>query len=240
MFDLSQLVDTEDPGIERIREWMHGAANRCILLPPSADRERVLLQTQVTTRSTMGAIAYETGGVIVDDGWLRFLGSGHPRLTRTLPDWNQGRSSGFYLVADEAVGGFFAINDGAFGEDVRNVYYWAPDSIDWEPLKIGFTDFFLWAMSDRLAQFYGSLRWASWREDATNLSGDNCFGFYPFLWTKEGSVAASHRVRVSVREAFDMKVDLLRQLTQPNPDPNDPANAVPPHSRPLRWASARP
>ena len=229
MLDLSQLVNTEDPGIEKIREWMRGAANQCILLPPSADREHVLLQTQVTTRSTMGAIAYETGGVIVDGGWLRFLGSGHPRLTRTLPAWNQGRSIGFYLVADDAVGGFFAINGGAFGEDARNMYYWAPDSLDWEPLKIGFTDFFVWALSDRLAQFYGSLRWASWREDAANLPGDSCFGFYPFLWTKEGSVTASHRAPVPVREAYDMKVDLLRQLNQPNPKPNGPANAAPPH-----------
>src|SRR6266853_3212737 len=127
--DLSELVTSEDPVIAKIREWSRGAVNKCILLPPSAERERVLLQTQVTTRSTMGAIAYETGGVIVDEGWLRLLGSGQPSLTRTLPAWNQGRSSGFYLVADDAVGGFFAINGGAFGKDVLNMYYWAPDSL---------------------------------------------------------------------------------------------------------------
>jgi len=211
MRPINELINVQDPGIEKIREWMRGAVNPCELLPPSNDREAVLVQTQVTTRSTMGAIAYESGGILVDGGWLRFLGSGHPKLPRTLPGWNQSRSSGFYLVADDAAGGFFAINGGALGEDVKNMYYWPPDSLDWEPMKIGFTDFFVWALSERLAQFYETLRWPSWREDIAGLSGDSCFSFYPFLWTKEGSLTASHRAKVPVQEAFDLKVELLRQ-----------------------------
>lgn len=221
---LSELINVDDPGIAKIREWMLGAVNPCELLPPSAQREEVLMQAQVTTRSTMGAIAYETGGILIDGGWLRFLGSGHPKLPRTLPGWNQGRSSGFYLVADDAVGGFFAINGAAFGEDVKNMYYWPPDSLDWEPMKIGFTDFFVWSLSDRLAQFYETLRWPSWREDIVELSGDSCFSFYPFLWTKEGSLATSHRAKVPVKEAFDLKVELLRQLHHKAPGRDSQAN----------------
>jgi hypothetical protein len=143
MLPIDELINVQDPGIAKIREWMRNAVNPCEVLPPSAQREEVLVQTQVTTRSTMGAIAYETGGILIDGGWLRFLGSGHPKLSRTLPGWNHGRSSGFYLVADDAVGGFFAMNGGAFGDDMKNMYYWPPDSLDWKPMKIGFTDFFV-------------------------------------------------------------------------------------------------
>ena len=193
MRPLSELLNTEDPGINLIREWMRGAVNQCEVLPPSPQRDQVLLQTQVTTRSPMGAIAYETGGILVDGGWLRFLGSGNPRLSRTLPTWNEGRSKGFYLVADDAAGGFFAINGGAFGTDIKNMYYWAPDSLDWEPLNIGFSDFFVWSLSERLAQFYETLRWPTWRADMAQLSGDRCFSFWPPLWTKEGSIISSHR-----------------------------------------------
>src|ERR1041384_1951040 len=131
MRPLNELINAQDPGIEKIREWIGDAVNTWEVLPPSEQREEVLLQTQVTTRSTMGAIAYETGGILIDAGWLRFLGSGHPKLPRTLPGWNQGRSSGFYLVADDAVGGFFAINGGAFGAEVKNMYYWPPESLAW-------------------------------------------------------------------------------------------------------------
>jgi hypothetical protein len=212
MHDINELVNKEDPGIVKIREWLRSAVNECVLLPPSAQREEVLLQTQVTTRSTMGAIAYETGGILMNGGWLRFPGSGHPKITRTLPGWNEKRSNGYYLVADDAAGGFFAINGGAFGADVKNMYYWAPDSLEWEAMNIGFTDFFVWSLSERLAQFYENLRWPSWREDTAGLSGDQCYSFYPFLWTKEGSITASHRAQASVQEVYDLKTDLLRQL----------------------------
>lgn len=72
--------------------------------------------------------------MLVDDGWLRWLGSGHPKLTRALNDWNSPRTDGaFYLVGDDAAGGFFAINGGAFGDNVGSVYYWAPDNLDGNP-----------------------------------------------------------------------------------------------------------
>ena len=214
MRPLHELVNTEDPGISLIREWIRGAVNQCELLPPSSQREQVLLQTQVTTRSPMGAIAYETGGILVDGGWLRFLGSGNPRLARTLSGWNEGRSKGFYFVADDAAGGFFAINGGAFGTDIKNMYYWAPDSLDWEPMNIGFSDFFVWSLSERLAQFYETLRWSTWRADMAQLSGDRCFSFWPPLWTKEGSITSSHRGSLPTEEVFDLKLDLLRQLSE--------------------------
>jgi hypothetical protein len=40
----------------------------------------------------MGAIIYETGGLLVDNGWIRILGSGHKKLDRNLPEWNKGKS----------------------------------------------------------------------------------------------------------------------------------------------------
>ena len=61
---------------------------------------------------------------------------------------------------------------------------------------------------------YVARRWPTWREDTAELPGDRCFGFYPFLWTKEGSVATSDRRSVPVAEAFDLKLDIVRQLRE--------------------------
>ena len=212
MHTLAELVIQDAPAIALIRQWVAGSVNNCEILPPSDAREQVLLEVQVTTRSPMGAIAFETGGVLIDHGWLRFLGSGSPNLRRSLPSWNRGRSDGFYLVADDAVGGFFAINGGSFGRDTQNLYYWPPDRLEWESLGMGFTDFFCWSLTSRLADFYQNLRWPGREADVQNVSGDWCFSFYPFLWTKEGSIHGSDRQLVPVEEAFDLKVDILRQL----------------------------
>jgi len=211
---LDELVNRDEPAINLIHDWVESAENRCEILPPSDANEEVLLEIQVTTRSPLGALAYETGGVLVDHGWIRFLGSGHPKLKRTLPVWNRRRMDGLYLVADDVVGGFFAINGGALGEDLNNIYYWPPDRLEWEPLEIGFTELFCWSLTSKLSDFYRELRWPDWKSDLATLSGDFCFSFYPFLWTKEGSIAGSDRRPVPVAEAFDLKVDFVRQLQQ--------------------------
>lgn len=82
-----------------------------------------MLAVQVTTHSTLSALAYDTGGLLIDAVWLRLLGSGQPRLTRTLSEWNAGRATDYYLVGDDAAGGFFAINGGALGSELGVVYY---------------------------------------------------------------------------------------------------------------------
>ena len=43
----------------------------------------------------------------------------------------------FLLVADGAIGGFFAPNRGALGADVKNVYYFAPDTLRREVTEKG-------------------------------------------------------------------------------------------------------
>jgi hypothetical protein len=62
MKTLEELINPDEPAIDLIREWVGSADNHCEILPPSSEREAVLLATQMTTRSTLGAIAYETGG----------------------------------------------------------------------------------------------------------------------------------------------------------------------------------
>lgn len=181
MKSLEDLIDNHDSALPLVKDMLAEATRNHQLLPPSADNARVLFALQVTTRSTLGAIAYETGGLLIDHGWLRVLGSGHRQLSRNLADWNDGRGQGYLLVADDAVGGFFAINGGGLGDDVGAMYYWAPDTLQWEPLEIGYSDFLGWALSERIADFYDGLRWTSWQDDLQALSADQCFSFFRFF-----------------------------------------------------------
>jgi len=199
---LEELLDHRDPALPLIEAWASQASLPVELLPPSADRDAVLLELQVTTRSPLGAMAHGSGGILVDGGWLRMLGSGHPRLGRNLAVWNRERSDGFLLVADDVVGGFFAINGGAFGEDLGVIHYLAPDTLAWESLGMGHTAFMQWAFSDGLRAFYRDLRWEGWEAEVAALDGDSCFSFYPFLFTEQGSTQTSSRRPVPVAEQY--------------------------------------
>ncbi|MEK2604544.1 DUF2625 family protein [Burkholderia arboris] len=206
MRPLEELVDERESALPSLLEWAAAAGHRCEILPPSDRNGEILSALQVTTRSPLGTIAYSTGGVLVDGGYLRLLGSGHHKMRRDIVGWNDGRSSGFLLVADDAVGGFFALNGGALGEDTGSVYYFAPDTRGWEPLEIGYGDFVRWSLGDRLHDFYASMRWPGWQADVQGLTTDQCFSFYPFLWTKEGSVEHSSRRAVNVSEVYALQI----------------------------------
>jgi len=121
MRPLAELVNVPEPAWHLVESWIAEARNPVEVLPPDAERRAdTLLAAQVTLGSVLGAVIHETGGVRVDHGWVRVLGSGHPRLTRTLASWNQrcgvmqpGMTPRFVLVGDDVLGGFFAINGGA-------------------------------------------------------------------------------------------------------------------------------
>ena len=127
---IEELVNITDPGWTFVKQWIDSAKNKVEVLPAdSAKAKDALLKIQVTTRSPMGSVVYMTGGILIDNGWIRILGSGNAKLSRTLPGWNKGKTlkdstetSGFLLIADDAIGGFFILNGGFFGEDIGKVY----------------------------------------------------------------------------------------------------------------------
>jgi len=167
MRPLEELINKTDSGWPIVEEMVKSAKNKVEILSVNSDKANdALYKTQVTTRSPMGAIVYHTGGILVDNGWIRILGSGNTKLDRSLPDWNQGKSfkeygetPSFLLIADDAIGGFFILNGGSLGEDLGKVYYFTPDNLEYEPLDITYTQFLDFCFNNDLNQFYKDNRW---------------------------------------------------------------------------------
>ncbi len=220
MPNLQNLI-SDDPAWPLVREWVATASNRVEVLPASdPDRSRALAEIRVTTRSPMGAVVYETGGILIDGGWLRIFGSGHPRLPRTLPKWNkeltwkdENASPPLLIIADDVIGGSFAINGGALNGPLRQVYYFAPDSLEWESLKMGYSEFLQWAFKGDVAGFYEGQRWSGWVEDVAALPSDKGFLIYPFLWAKGPPAAERSRKAVPIKEIVELQFDFQRQLS---------------------------
>lgn len=116
-------------------------------------------------------------------------------------------------MADDVVGGFFAINGGALGSELGKVYYLAPDDLKWESLHINYTDFINFCLVGDMNEFYSGLRWADWKKDMTSINGNNCFFIYPYLWTKEGKdIEKDTRKIVPIQELFDFETTTLSQI----------------------------
>lgn len=187
MKSFEELYCEKDSAMEEIKKWQSASERKITLLPTEQEKgKKQLVDLQVTTRSSLGAVAFETGGILIHQGWLRILGSGHPHLPRSITSWNQQCAlNGMLLVADDVIGGFFAINDGMFPDSVGGIWYFAPDSLSWEDLEIGYTDFLHWAMTGDIHTFYETFFWKDWEKDISKLKGDEMFAIYPFLWSKE-------------------------------------------------------
>lgn len=182
MKSLDELLDPQSAWLV-LKEWFTQATNRYEILasyPENAGKE--LHGMQLPTRSPLGAMIYETGGVLIDYGWLRLLGSGNEKLPRGVFEWNFGKTfeaSGeqppYLLVADDILGGYFAINAGGLGDKIGQIYYYHPKKAEWQCQNLSYSEFLGWALMGDLNDFYADLRWQNWQTDIANLNGSQVY-----------------------------------------------------------------
>lgn len=191
MKGLDELLFDDESATHDIKQWILDSnnINNAIVLPSKKETgENELLNLQVTTKSTLGAVAYSTGGILLQHGWLRILGSGHKELPRAITQWSKECDvKQSLLVADDVVGGFFALNGGFNNEGIGQVFYFAPDTLEWECLEMGYTDFLHWVCTGNLEAFYESFRWSGWETYISNVKGNQGVSIYPPLWSKEAN-----------------------------------------------------
>jgi hypothetical protein len=207
-----ELVNRDDDAISLLRAWVSASSLDVEVLPVSHDEGgRTLEALQVTTRSPLGAVAFHTGGLLIDRGWLRVLGAGHERLPRSLDGWNnlagEHRCVHGLLIADDVLGGFFA-----WFSEPRTVHFLAPDTLEWEDLGLGYTDWLQWSLSDRLAPFYGDLRWNGWPAEVATLSSAQGIHVVPPLVLKGPAIGERSRAPVPLEELWGIANELGEQL----------------------------
>jgi hypothetical protein len=140
------------------RDWIAGSDRTVDVLEPLRG-EATLAALRVSAESTLGSIARETGGVLVDDGWFRLLGGGSERLP-SLTEWAgiggaplvEPVDRGLCVAAD-AVGGFFVLL-----AQTNRVHSFLPDSLEWQDTGLGYSQFVHWTLYGDVDSFYGALR----------------------------------------------------------------------------------
>lgn len=212
---LDELLNTTESAWSDVGQWVSSSKNVRILPRNETQTAETLLYLQVTTRSTLGAVAWETGGILIDSGWVRLLGSGSVALPGSLRSWNDGEKLHIpdaLIVAYDAIGGFFALDGGAFSAPNGNVHYFSPDTLQWEDLKMTYSGFVHWLCIEPLAQFYSAFRWPGWETDVAALPGDQGFSIYPPLWAAGGPIAERSRRSVPVIELWGLQREIAAQL----------------------------
>lgn len=214
---LTELRDVDEPAWPELQRAIEDAGDRVSVRP--VDRkagEECLYRLQVTARSPLGALALETGGLLIDHGWIRIYGGGSDHFP-DLATVNGLRGAdhyppGYVVVGTDVLGGQFAVNGGALDGARGEVNYFGPDTLGWDSLGLGHGDWLQSAISG-VDDFYEPLRWADWRSEVEQVRPDEGISCYPFLCTAQGkNVGNTARRVVPWEELCRLFEDLAQQV----------------------------
>ncbi|MFU8870532.1 DUF2625 family protein [Micromonospora sp. SL4-19] len=181
------------------------------VLPAEPARASACLAAlEITTRSWLGAVVANTGGLLVDHGWLRVLGSGHGGLPDVYTESDPG--TGLVVVGYDVLGGQFAWAQARAGAR-PTVHYFGPDDLGWLDLEQGYADWLYAVLAGSLTRFYENLRWPGWEAEVADLALGQALSVWPPPFTKEGKdLSAVSRKAVSLAEVVSFYHDAARQL----------------------------
>lgn len=219
MKSINELCNEENSAWNIIKEWINNSKNDTVIIQTSKENaEKNLYSLQISIKSVLGAIIFKTGGLLINNGWLRVYGSGNEKV-RSIIEWNEVDESGVsnkykgaLLVANDAVGGFFAINAGAFEGNQGNIYYLAPDTLEWENLDITYSQFIQWSLSGDTDKFYESFRWIGWQKDIKDVDMDYGMLIYPFIWAKGPDINYRTKKIVPINEIWELTLENMSTL----------------------------
>lgn len=224
--DVEELTSVDRPAWPRIRALVDASPVGVRVLPVEPEKgQHVLYRLQVTARSPLGAVALNTGGIVVDHGWLRILGGGDgdlPDLAQAnrLQEPCPGRPAPAALVfAYDVLGGRYALNGGDLPGPRGEVCYWGPDTLEWTPLGMGHGAFLEWVLAGGLGRFCAELRWTGWEEEVEAVALGDGLACFPFLFSTEGrDITQTTRTPVPFDEILLSHDDLARQLADVAPE----------------------
>lgn len=215
MRTIEELTATSDPAWPALEAEL--LSNPQITILPIGVRagRDCLHRLQVTTRSRLGALALHTGGLLVDDGWLRVLGggeSGLPSLAEANDLSGDDQPPSALMVGYDVLGGRFEVNGAdpaVLGRpgNPGDVCYFGPDTLEWESLDAGHGAWLSWIAQGGTGQFYEALRWPGWHEEARTLPLSHGITVYPFLWSREAQqdLAGTSRRPAPMAELFSLQ-----------------------------------
>lgn len=222
---VKELVDPSNGKWEMINRWIASSKTKVTVLSKESNRaDSAILQCQLSTDNVLGAIVYNSGGLLIDDGWIRILGSGCKEMDRGLHQWNKGKSKinsgelpNFVLVADDAIGGLFAINTGGIDEmHLNKVFYFGPNSLKWETIGLTYEQFVVFCMTQDVRDFYHDFKWKGWENEVQQLGPNQVVSAYPLLWTKDGKELKKNRKVTPIQKLWDTYAAKHKELTRSN------------------------
>ena len=194
-----QATSVNMESLQRLLSVGGGAVELLMLAKECPPLSQDVVSALASLSPLLPVVCAETGGILLHNAFLRVLGGGCQRLPRSalassvdqfdaVPSSANASGTGVppaIIVADDVVGGIFAVNMCAFsGVAVGTVLYLCPEGLQWDALGVSYDRFLRWAVNEEaFLSFYSRILWLGWEQDAKNVGAENSFAFDPPLCT---------------------------------------------------------
>lgn len=199
-----------------IKKICHESTYEIIIFEGTLENgQRECEKLNISNDLVLASVVKNCNGISIDN-WIRILGQGN-QIRNGVLYYNtllldDSCLNGMFIVGNDVVGGIFAINTSKFGIDKYMVWYFAPDTLEWESLGMKYADFIAWAVQGNINEFYESMRWCTWKNDCKKIHSDFGCLIYPFLWAKECDINTATKKSVSFDELMKLNFDYSKKL----------------------------
>jgi len=165
--------------------------------------------------SVLASVVANCSGIYVDN-WMRILGQGNEMRNGVL-HYNtlfhdDSYLDGMLIIANDIVGGIYALNISRFEIEKNMIWYFAPDTLEWENLGMTYSQFLAWTAQGDMDEFYEAMRWDSWRDDCGQVEWNNGCLVYPFLWAAECNKNTAQKKIVPFDELMKLNFEYCEKL----------------------------
>lgn len=205
---------------ENILEWQSQSKNQVRMIPADTTRAAfTLFRGNYELTSTLAAFVYHSGGMMVDNGWLRVLGSGSKDFNRGIFEWNKDKyvwgpdSIAYLMIADDVVGGFFALFMTPHTElDDAFVYYQGPNDRHWVSTGLDYDGFLQFCFFGEIKMFYNNYRWDGWKEEIHLINSNQTISCYPQYWREGARDTKLKRRVIPVQRLWELYNPAIKEL----------------------------
>lgn len=166
----------------------------------------------IPTDSVLGSVVYNVKSIYIDK-WVIILGQNDKTGIMNFNLIDDICKNGMFIVAADVVGGIFAININRYAEGKNNIWYFAPDTLEWEDMKISYAEYISWLINGDIDSFYESFRWSNWQEDVVDLEFGQGILVYPFFWAKECEIETASKKKVPIEELVKLNFEYRKKIT---------------------------
>lgn len=112
----------------------------------------------------------------------------------------------YKVVGMDLFGGTFLLNI------EENIFYFAPDTLEFENLELNYIEFVDWTKNGNIAGFYESFFWDGWESYAEQADESQGISIYPPMWSKEYNAQSASRRIVPLKELFDINLEYRKKF----------------------------